>query len=413
MHVFFLGLGTRGDIQPLVAFGVGLQASGHTVQVATQETYQEVVTSNGLGFSPVAIDLRAHLQAQKKSGDLPLRLQYQLTRQYMQQFLLKTWQAGQDIDALICSPAARIAGYCLAEKFNIPMFLALVSPFQMSSLYRPSTFGKPGGWGKRLLREQMLWQLLWRKPVNQWRQQVLGLPPAPFLGIDQKLRERRIPAFYALSSTLLPRPSTWPPQLHVTGDWFLDHPFGWSPPTELLNFLDSGPPPIVVTFGSMSGEDTKIMTERVLSALTLTKQRGILASGWSDSGQRIALPETVYSIGFVPYSWLFPKAAALIHHGGAGTTTAGLKAGRPTIIIPFAFSDQRYWARRVAELGAGPPPVSTRNLTPEQLAQSIDLAIMDEGIKRRAADISQQMQAEDGVREAEELFNHYVNTYPW
>ncbi len=412
MQILILGLGTQGDIQPLVAFGMGLQEAGHIVRVATQETYEELVTSNRLGFAPVAIDLREYLQAQKKSGDLALRTQFRLARKHMAEFLHKTWQASQGIEAIVCSQAARIAGYCLAEKLGIPMFLGLVSPFQMASLYRPNTFGQPRRWLKHVLREQMLWHLLWQKPVNQWRQRTLGLPAAPFRGLEHKLRQDKVPAFYALSPTLLSRPWHWSPQLHITGEWFLDSLFDWSPPPELLAFLESGPPPIGVTFGSMAGEDTLGMIKMVLAALTMSKQRAVLTGGWGNLDQKLSLPNNVYSIGFVPHSWLFPWMSALIHHGGGGTTVTGLKAGRPTIIIPFAFSDQPFWARRVAELGAGIPFLSPRNLTVEQLAQAIHTVVTDAGIRQRAADLGEQIRAEDGVRTAVALFAQYINQPP-
>lgn len=413
MHILIMGLGTHGDLQPLVALGVSLQEAGHVVRVATQVTYHDLVVSNGLGFEPVAIDLREHLRAQKKSGDLPMRMQYRLARQYMEQFLQKTWDASHGIEAVICSQAARIAGYCIAEKLGIPIFLALVSPFQMASLYHPKTFGQPRRWLKHILREQMLWQLLWRTPVNQWRQQTLGLPPAPFRGVEHKLRQDKVPAFYALSSTLLPRPSHWSPQLHITGEWFLDSLYDWLPPPELLDFLDKGPPPIGISFGSMAGEDTRATIDLVLTALSMTNQRGVLTGGWGNLDQEASLPETVYSIGFIPHNWLFPRMAALINHGGGGTVVTGLKAGRPTIIIPFAFSDHSFWAKRVVELGVGFSFESPRKVTVDQLAQSIHTAVTDAEIKRRASDLGTQIRAEDGVGTAVALFQQYISSHSW
>ena len=147
---------------------------------------------------------------------------------------------------------------------------------------------------------------------------------------------------------MIPRPPDWGKDVFVTGYWFLDTPDNWNPPQELAEFLDSGSTPIYIGFGSMSNRKPEEITDLVLKALQRTKQRAILLSGWSGL-QKQNLPRSVFMTDSVPHSWLLPRVAAAIHHGGAGTTAAGLMAGVPSIIVPF-HGDQPFWGQRVLEL---------------------------------------------------------------
>jgi UDP:flavonoid glycosyltransferase YjiC (YdhE family) len=165
-----------------------------------------------------------------------------------------------------------------------------------------------------------------------------------------------------------------------------------------LAFLAAGPPPVFIGFGSMNNRDPEGVTNLVLEALAHTGQRGILATGWG--GLHTAdLPETVFPVGDTPYSWLFPRMAAVVHHGGAGTTAEGLRAGVPSLLIPF-FTDQPLWARRVAALGVGPTPIPRKQLSADRLAAAIGQAVGDEPMRARAAKLGAKIRSEDGVAEA-------------
>jgi UDP:flavonoid glycosyltransferase YjiC (YdhE family) len=184
----------------------------------------------------------------------------------------------------------------------------------------------------------------------------------------------------------------------VTGYWFLDAPIGWQPSPELVAFLDSGPTPVYVGFGSMAFHDVARQTTIVLQALQLTGQRAIVATGWGGLKSEEA-PASILVVDAVPHDWLFPRVAAVVHHGGAGTTGAGLRAGKPTVVCPFV-GDQTFWGRRVAALGVGPQPIPQWRLTAERLAEAIQCAVTDEGIRQRAAALGATIRAENGLEYA-------------
>jgi sterol 3beta-glucosyltransferase len=150
------------------------------------------------------------------------------------------------------------------------------------------------------------------------------------------------------------------------------------------------------------------MTEISLAALKQSNQRGLLLTGWGGITQS-DLPDSVFKIDSAPHSWLFPRMAAAVHHGGAGTTAAGLRAGKPTVIIPF-FGDQPFWAQRVAALGAGPKPISRKNLSTEQLAQAIQTAVTDPAIRAKATALGECIRAENGVQNATAVINSYLTS---
>ncbi len=172
---------------------------------------------------------------------------------------------------------------------------------------------------------------------------------------------RRSPVIYGFSPSVVQKPPDWGDHVEITGYWFLDRQPGWQPPADLADFLAAGAPPVYIGFGSMSTRKPQETTELVLRALSRDRQRGLLLTGWGGLSE-IDLPDYVFKIEFAPHDWLFPQMAAVVHHGGAGTTAAGLRAGIPTIIVPH-FIDQPFWGQRVADLGAGPQPIPRRQLT--------------------------------------------------
>ena len=206
---------------------------------------------------------------------------------------------------------------------------------------------------------------------------------------------------YYFSPSVLPQPPDWSNKNHVTGYWFLDDDQDWRPPADLLDFLSSGPAPVYVGFGSMRTPKSEEMTNIVLQALARTRQRGILVSGWGGISN-VDLPEEVYKIDFVPHHWLFPQMAAVVHHGGAGTMAASVRAGVPTVMIPF-FGDQPFWGRRYFALGVMPKPIPHKHLTVERLVQAIHIATSDEVIRTRLVTLNERMRTENGVARAIEI----------
>jgi len=227
-----------------------------------------------------------------------------------------------------------------------------------------------------------------------------------FMSPFEKLRKQCNPVLYGYSPLVIPKPPDWKEWTHVTGYWFLNRPSDWQPPSDLVDFLESGPPPVYIGFGSMTHRHPEQMTELVLKALKRTKQRGILQIGWGALSSR-DLPDDVFKLDFIPFDWLFPKMAAVVHHGGAGTTSAGIRAGIPSIIVPF-FADQFFWGQRVFRLGVGPQPIPQKHMSTERLSIAIDTAIKDTGMRARAANLGQRINAEDGVGQAVKILNHYL-----
>jgi len=179
----------------------------------------------------------------------------------------------------------------------------------------------------------------------------------------------------------------------------------WQPPRELVHFLEAGPPPVCVGFGSMPNPNVRETTNLVVRALSRAGQRGILLTGWGGLGDARG-SEDVFLIEFVPHDWLFPNTAAVVHHGGAGTTAAALRAGVPSIVIPF-MADQPFWGRRVFELGAGPKPIPRRGLSVDRLADAVRVAVEDQAMRARAVALGRQIDAEDGVARAVEAFQEW------
>jgi sterol 3beta-glucosyltransferase len=209
------------------------------------------------------------------------------------------------------------------------------------------------------------------------------------------LRGKPITKLYAYSEAVVPRPADWDKSSVVTGYWFLDAPANWQPDPRLVRFLQEGSTPVYIGFGSMFMGGGKQKTELALQALRLAGQRGILATGWggltADGSSR-----DVFVLDSIPHDWLFPKVAAIVHHGGAGTTGAALRAGKPQIICQFV-GDQFFWGRRVADLNAAPSPIPQIKLTAERLADAIKHATTNSNLQQRASSIGETIQAENGI----------------
>lgn len=301
-------------------------------------------------------------------------------------------------DALVYHPKA-LGGASIAERLGIPAFVALPLPGLTPTRAFPSpmlplaNLGLLNTLSHRLVLRTA--EALFRAPVDGWRRERLGLPPA---GQSHTVGGIPVPRLYPYSQHVLPRPPDWSQDNYVTGYWFLDEPGEWRPDPALRTFLRAGPPPVYVGFGSVPSADPATTTALVAEALSIAGQRGILATGWGGLAHGAAA-QHVHVIASAPHDRLFPLVSAVVHHGGAGTTAAGLRAGKPTVVCP-AFGDQPFWGRRLAALGVGPSPIHRRHLTPRALARAIRHAVEDGGIRERAAALGARIRAEDGVRQA-------------
>lgn len=200
--------------------------------------------------------------------------------------------------------------------------------------------------------------------------------------------------------------ANWGDRIQVTGYWFLEQPKDWQPSAALQDFLAAASPPVYIGFGSMSGENPIQFTKIIIEALKQTDQRGILLTGWGGLAQ-MDLPDRVFLLDSAPHDWLFPKMAAIIHHGGAGTTAAALKAGVPSVVVPF-FGDQPFWGDRAYQLGTSPAPIHKTELTVDRLVRAITTAVTDVKMRQQAKAIAKEIRAEDGVKQAVTAMDRYI-----
>jgi len=391
--------------------GKGLKQAGHVVRLVTHQDFEEFVRSHGVEFWPVEVSVQDIAQGQDMRALLEggnfLAILSQMGKDAQRGALAGAkggLAACRGMDLVIAGIGGVFIGIAIAEKLGLPLVQAYYIPFTPTRAYPSFLLPQmplwPGGALNRLsyrIAQQMMWQGF-RSADKLARKRVLDLPPAPFLGPFNADCLQRTPILYGYSPSVIPRPPDWDENTHVTGYWFLHPADDWSPPPALLAFLQADPPPIYVGFGSMSSRNAEQTADLILQALERAKQRAVILSGWG--GLRKAdLPDSVFMVESVPFSWLFPRVAAVVHHGGAGTTSAGLRAGVPSVVIPF-FGDQPFWGRRVAALGVGPEPIPRRKLTAERLAQAIQQAVTDPMMRQQAADLGVKIRAEDGIARA-------------
>lgn len=411
MRVAILTLGSRGDVQPYIALGKGLQQAGYNVVLVTAEQFGGFVREHGLEFAPIDRNFLGLLDTKAGQGVFEggSRLKVmQMALPIMRQVLHDSWMGAQGSDAIIYHQKI-LAGYHIAEKLGIPAFMAMPFPvYPTRAFANPITSTKMPSFLNRLSYViNSGGKAPFMRMINKWRSETLGLPPRGVFATEATLPDGRpLSVLHAYSPSVVPIPEDWPPHVTVTGYWFLDTPDGWQPPAELQSFLDSGPPPVYVGFGSMTSNDPAAKVAMIIEALRLAGQRGIIASGLPDY-RPDTLPGFIYLLDQAPHEWLFPRTAAVVHHGGAGTTAAGLKAGRPTVVAPF-FGDQMFWGHRVLALGVGPEPIAQKRLTAEKLAQAIELATGNPEMRARAEALGHQLRAEDGVAVAVGSIGRYL-----
>jgi sterol 3beta-glucosyltransferase len=417
MRITIFAAGSRGDIQPCLVLGRGLQRAGFDVLLAAPENFAAFVRQYGLCFHPLRGDVqqimasetgRAFMEKGSANFIQSIRAMRAMLGPVALQMAADALEACQGADALISLAVFATFAKTIAEVRRIPLIHVEPTPVLPTRLF-PAP-GWPlqtdlGGLHNRLSGHamlQVLWQ--WYRPfVNDFRHR-FGLPPYSGASFYQILSSA--PLLGAYSDQVIPRPPDWPQNVHITGYWFPDLPAEWEPHRELQAFLDSGDPPVYVGFGSMSGRQPEKLAKLVLEALAQSGQRGLLLTGWG--GMRLlSVPDSVFVVDSAPHGWLFPRMAAVVHHGGAGTTAEGLRAGVPTLILPFAV-DQAFWGKRVKALGVGPEPIPFRKLTAARLARAIRQAVTQPEIRRRAASLGAAIRAQDGVGDAVSRIKQYL-----
>lgn len=409
-----------GDTQPFVSLAVRLKQQGHSVMLAARPDFASIAASYGIDFTPLGNPYKSLLRGEDVSAAIGSGNILGIIRQasdskqraaFFERLDTDTWKAVEGANAIIYK-SSWIPFASVAEKLGVPCAAAMLFPLTRTRSFPSFLIGSGKDRGRILdsliwrMTEQFVWQVA-RAYDNKLRRQFLNLPSLPFFGPFARQDSERMPLLYAYSPIVLPRPSDWPDRIVVTGYWFSDPPPGWIPPPDLVAFLEDGPPPVYVGFGSMPSGSPESTLRLILDALELSRQRGVMLSGWAGIGEGVKLPDYAFGVDSVPHSWLFPRMAAVVHHGGAGTTAAGLRAGVPSVITPFV-ADQPSWARRIEALGVGTRPIPFRQLTADRLASAIRAATSDAAMRDRAAEIGKLIRAEDGTGTAAQVFTDYV-----
>jgi len=420
MKVFDATIGQSRDVQPYIALAEGLSEAGHAATVCTSPRYEPMITGRGIGYGYLSDDLVALVETPRGREAIAaaggaisgLRSLFALIRESLQiqrDLFRDGWVAAQaaEPDLIVYHPKMAIALH-YAERLGIPAVMAPLFPtFRPTGAYpHPGLPQLPLGHRFGTAYNRATHRLVVgavsaasRRLFASWRKSE-GLPLRPAAG-DLMHRDdgSPVPLLNGWSRHLAPEPPEQPEApVTTTGYWFLRRRDEWRPPAALEQFLNTGPPPVYVGFGSMAGRRPERTTRIVLDALQRAGLRGVLANGWGGLAAD-ELPTSVHLLDEAPHDWLFPRIAAVVHHGGAGTTAAGLRAGRPTVVCPF-FGDQPFWAQRVQEYGAGPAPVPQKRLTAERLACALCEATKSPEIHRHAAQLGAKIRSEDGVTNA-------------
>ncbi|RCH84061.1 Sterol 3-beta-glucosyltransferase, partial [Rhizopus stolonifer] len=404
-------IGTRGDVQPYIALCKGLMKEGHRCRIATHDEFKDWIEEHDIEFRTIGGDPSELMRICVENNFFSVNFVVEglrLFKDWIDELLTLSWKAVQGSDVIIESPSAMI-GVHMAEALAVPYFRSFPMPMTRTRSF-PHPFATPNHPKGRLYNDMtyvLFDHAIWRAiagRTNSFRQNVLGIPPTSY----EKLQVWKIPYLYSFSPSIVPSPLDWLDWIHCTGYWFLDNPqTGWTPDPPLKSFIEAqdSRPIVYIGFGSIIVSDPVEMTRIIVESVLLSNVRAIVSRGWSSRLQKGIKVEddmlthhadTILSVHSVPHDWLFPKIRAVIHHGGAGTTAAGLRAGRPTIIKPF-FADQFFWGERVQEMGIGR---CIKQLTVESLSAALRVVSTDEHMLKIANRVGEKIRSETGVETA-------------
>lgn len=416
-RVTILTVGSRGDVEPCVALGLGLRDAGCDVKIASHSTFRGLIENRGFTFAPLSVDPAAMVEQLARSSGSAIGIMRGF-RRAVEPALFKaaeeSAEAASDADALLISSAAFL-GYDVADAKGLPAAGLGLAPLIGPTKHFPNAL-MPAGIGfergglralgalynrmTHLAAGQLLWQPF-RKTINRIRAEIFGLPPHPTLGplFDPEADERL--QLYGWSTTLLPEPPDWSDKRRVCGYWFLNREESWKPSEELAEFLESGPPPVCMGFGSSYIEDAPRVVDVFAKTLSRMGQRGILLGGWSNL--RGAKPHrNILEIEEAPYDWLLPRTRGFVHHASTGATHEAIRAGIPSVTVP-SFGDQLLWGHLLSKSGVAPTPIQRRKLSAEHLARAVSKIIIDPQMSVNAKTLGDKVSQEDGVSRAVEL----------
>jgi UDP:flavonoid glycosyltransferase YjiC (YdhE family) len=391
---------------------MALQRAGHAVRLIAGANFTAWIEAHGLESYPT-IDMEALMQSELgvawtegANGRAQLQTMKRLLNSMADRTIQDTIRGTEGAELLLAGFVAEPFAQAICERRRIPQITVALQPYRATRSgpasilpLLPRADSVLNRW-MGLLAERLTWSVA-QETVATLRAR-LDLPPHS--AASYRRAARAVPTLYAMS------PHVTPPvddaNVYITGYWFLDE--AGSPSPELERFVAAGAPPVYVGFGSMASSDPTRLTQLIVEALTRVGRRAVLVRGWSGAAA-LDLPASIFPLDGAPHRWLFPRMAALVHHGGAGTTAAGLAAGKPTLIVPH-MADQPYWGRRVHELGVGVRPLPRARLTAAALAGRLEELLANPRLSADAARLGQQIRAEDGVARAVEWIDRFIRT---
>lgn len=403
MRVLIVTAGSWGDVAPYTGLGVRLRAAGHDVALATHERFRTAVTAHGLGFRSLPVDPRGELASAGGQGvaravnpAVQMTRLVRMARAFMPRLTAGVHDAvRQGADVLLSSTVTDPLCAALGEALRLPALGVYLQPIRPTTAFAPVLTGARslGPYGN-LLGGHALQAGTDRVfgPVLRDLRRELGLPSGPFGRPVRPPPGRQV--LHGFSAHVVPRPRDWPEGHQVCGYWWPAIPPGWRPEARLVDFLASGPPPVFAGFGSFVAADADRLSSLIGSALRRAKVRGVVQAGWS--GLHVE-NDDVITVREVPHAWLLPRTAAAVHHAGAGTTAAALRAGVPAVPVPVQL-DQHFWAARLHALGVAPKPVRHQRLSAGRLGDAIAEAVREPALRSRARHVAARLAEEDGAR---------------
>ena len=423
MKIAITTVGTRGDLQPYIALGLGLKEAGHEVLIVSSKNEEAFVKNYGLTFFSLNVDIQKLMDGEEvqemSKGNNPLKfiLSHLKGSKKLKQLMVDTqaeiWSACQFADIIIFHPGMPIGFFIAQENKRIsvmanPFPVIANSDYPAILFYTSPRLGKLFNKITHKIFEKLFWSLSKSAVVEFWNKSVKTKMNFSLSPTRQQI-DSGMPVINGYSNLFFHHSKHWNNNIHTTGSWFIDNEPNFIPPTELTNFIDNGEQPIYIGFGSMKDiESFKTTLNIITEALDQTKQRAVVGLGWSKLSYNESIPSNIFLIESIPHSWLFPKMKIVIHHGGAGTTATGLRVGKPTIIIPHN-ADQPAWGQRIFELGVGSKPIKKTKLTANNLASAI-LFAQQPNIISKADKLGQELRKENGVKNAVKIINDYITT---
>ncbi|EED18718.1 glucosyl/glucuronosyl transferase, putative [Talaromyces stipitatus ATCC 10500] len=446
-------VGSRGDVQPFVALGKVLKDTyGHRVRLATHPNFKDFVQENGLEFFSIGGDPSQLMAFMVKNpslmpgfrsllgGDVGQRRRD--VAEYIQGCWRSCYEAGDGMglgateddlsepspehdssskltsrpfvaDCIIANPPSFAHIHC-AEKLGIPLHIMFTMPYSptqafphpLANIQSSNADPQLTNYISYVMIEVLSWQGL-GDIINRFRAKCLNLDPVSLIWAPGMLHRLKVPHTYCWSPALIPKPQDWARHISVSGYYFLNLASNYTPTPDFQAFLDAGPPPVYIGFGSIVLDDPNAMMELIFEAVRKTGQRVLLSQGWGGMGaDKLNIPDGVFMLDNVPHDWLFKHVSCVVHHGGAGTTAAGITAGRPTVVVPF-FGDQLFWGTMVARAGAGPDPIPQRQLTADKLADAINFCLKPSSLER-AKELASKIAAERGSDMGAQSFHQHL-----